>query len=121
MKTKEEVIKEAWDFAYNPHIYDDGWFDMNCLEYVPNMSSFLDKIEHEFKGKFVRPKSLQGIENNEGWIKLNGIVNEIDFDGDIFIYTKYGNIELLTQKDFLPINYATHYQKIIKPKPPLHD
>jgi len=67
-----------------------------------------------------RPKSLQGIETNNGWIRLQGIANEITTDKDIYILNKLGEIEINLSGDYLEIGYATHYQPIIKPQPPIY-
>lgn len=56
---------------------------------------------------------------NNGWIKLNGLPNEIKNNGDILIFTKNGDIEVCLENQFLEIGYATHYQPIEIPKPPI--
>jgi hypothetical protein len=63
---------------------------------------------------------LRKIKNNDGWTKLKGIKNEIKHDGDIWIFNKNGNVELWLENQFLPLNYATHWKPVIKPKPPIY-
>lgn len=75
MKTKEEVIKEAYGFLfeYKKHLIDkDGWFDnSNENDSVTNgETEFLGKCDFKDNTTF-RPKSLQGLEDNNGWIDSN--------------------------------------------------
>ncbi|EHQ41574.1 hypothetical protein [Myroides odoratus] len=67
MKTKEEVIREAWGDNYNDQINKNGWLTVG-FNYEYNHNDFdtiryLDCVE-------IRPKSLQGIESNNGWIRI---------------------------------------------------
>lgn len=69
---KEKCIREA----YEKHGYDwneikqvvspDGW--CNCR--VAHVLALSGEQEDSECGHYVRPKSLQGIENNNGWIKI---------------------------------------------------
>ncbi|MNY73651.1 hypothetical protein D3C86_2124910 [compost metagenome] len=77
-------------------------------------------------GANIRPKELRGIENNNGWIKIE---NEKDFpqkdDCDYWI-VKNGNIELFhwlkeeTLNSVAWLSVITHYQRIAKPRPPIY-
>ena len=126
VKTKEEVIKEAWgkmglipkyDCDYNQ---ENGWSSFSPdFKKHPNY----DHNNLDFIGiKVCRPKSLQGIENNKGWFKIEsendypkpGQYWVIDEDGDQFIT----DMEIFEEIfDWSGIKY---YQPIIKPKPPLY-
>ena len=145
MEDKHLVIKEAIEKAYgesyeicNPD--ENGWCKYKVISHgVSNKKHPKDDfhLEDEFYeiknnygyGEFDwRPKSLKGIEDNNGWIKIK---SEDDLklpDGD------YGFI-LPNQKEVLigkvrkgettlngVITYQgiTHYYPIIKPKPPIY-
>lgn len=113
--TKEEKIKEAWGGAYGGDIFENGWKPINSV-YI---SDTLD-VDYSECRTMARPKSLRGIEHNNGWNILKGIKNEIQHDGDIWIINRNGNIELWLQYQYLPIGYATHWKPVIKPKPPVY-
>jgi len=132
--TKQDAIKNAYteyfqakkmsnDISFEDlsnEIDNDGW-----LHSIPNYYD-LDKDYFEIKSNGLtkvmsRPKSLSGIENNNGWIKLEKQDDlplkdteyfAINDDGEIYIYS----IEELL--DYLP--YITHYQPIIKPSKPIY-
>ncbi|WP_312208312.1 hypothetical protein [Empedobacter sp.] len=121
--TKEELIKEAWGGVFNPHICENGWFNMWYLQHVPNMEKFLDKTEYDIINKCVRPKSLRGIEHNNGWIKIEeGLPKE---QGKYLTYRKNG---IMTEEHFYLVTpYAwekfygvTHWKPIDKQKPPIY-
>mgnify|MGYP003483865784 FL=1 len=122
MKTKEEVIKEAWGKNYEEfkdHIDSDGWARYPHFQ-KHEMIEDVRPIEFRSQGADFRPKSLQGIENNNGWIKIEseddfpkpGQYWVIDQDGDMFLT----DMELFADVfDWSGINY---YQPIIKPNVP---
>lgn len=130
MKTKEEVIKEAWGVGALLYMFMDknGWLserhltNAQCYELNKNES-----IEYD-NALGYRPKSLQGIENNNGWVKIeseddlpkkeiefwcmvnNRLVHLAFFDGDFFDESQR----------YKSIIEVTHYQPIVKPKKPLY-
>jgi len=120
--TKQEKIKEAYGRFYKPNIHHysiNGWVNLN--EWTEDeVGKLIDEIGMEFREHSARPKSLQGIETNNGWNVLKGIKNEIQHDGDIWIVNKHGGIELWLEHQFLPIGYATHWKPVIEPKPPIY-
>ncbi|ROI05476.1 hypothetical protein EGI16_03560 [Chryseobacterium sp. G0240] len=79
----------------------------------------------ESKNMHFRPKSLSGIENNNGWMKIE---SEQDLPKDssaYWIYRTDNRISNLNdyetdKKWLLPDLKATHYQPIEKPKPPIY-
>ena len=81
---------------------------------------------------YVRPQSLAGIENNNGWIKIeseddlpkltinyhvlkNGTLTEVLYAGKNRWFVNGRNYPLTTE-----IAEITHYQPIIKPQPPIY-
>lgn len=122
---KQEAIKKAWGDQYPPDGVDDnGWSKKEFKYGEYNVSDFDAKMY--LCGANIRPKELQGIENNNGWIKIE---NEKDFpqkdDCDYWI-VKNGNIELFhwlkeeTLNSVARLSVITHYQRIAKPRPPIY-
>lgn len=76
MKAKEDKIREAWKkIGFDEPMTDnDGWKDYEYLPQNTDLSLFEIKNYKEpefgFMTTLVRPKSLQGIENNNGCIKI---------------------------------------------------
>lgn len=123
--TKQEKIKQAygehWDKVCE-YVDGKGW----CVGYW-NICEVLNGISKpRSQGTKWRPKSLDGLEDNNGWTK-------IESDGDLpkesgkyhVIYenrlnniaTEYFNLKSNGWDSFLRV---THYQPIIKPKPPIY-
>ena len=122
--TKEEVIKRDYKHYYNPHIDDNGWFDMKYYDYV--FYNDYPKELWDLKNNKIRPKSLQGIETNNGWIKIESeedlpnyndenFYNVHDIDNNETCYAKtFDELEFMWKKGII-----THYQPIEKHKPPI--
>jgi len=125
--TKEEKIKEAWGKNYEEfkeHIDENGWAIYPHFQ-KHEMIESVRPLEFQENGSCWRPKSLQGIENNNGWIKIESeedlpknsghylimVNNEVKID----LWVNYQNKFELWNK-----NSVTHYQPIEKPKPPIY-
>ena len=70
--TKKEKIQEAWGSFWNPEIHHysiNGWSNPEHYS-EEEMYEMMQEIDMEFGEFRCRPKSLQGIENNNGWIKI---------------------------------------------------
>ena len=134
MKTKEEVIKEDWDlFGVDSNESYDGWIS---AEYIPEeaiLSGMLDlknfRTSTDYDEPFYRPKSLQGIESNNGWISINSekdLPKDIstDYYGGRFIESKFEmlkyHLDLLSILDHIKHGLVTHYQPIVKPSLPIY-
>ncbi|ROI02920.1 hypothetical protein EGI16_12165 [Chryseobacterium sp. G0240] len=134
--TKEEKIKEAYlglglPFSENI-LFDNGWLKIKPTQYQSKYQD-VDLLKLTNHVHSIRPKSLQGIENNNGWIK-------IDFKSDIPMTTKkelnkdieyhvimgkdnsvfYESLKLNEVHSFYDKGWITHYQPIEKPKPPIY-
>jgi len=89
--TKEEKIKEAYIFELSknlvkiddgiifyenlkPYIDENGWIDS---EKSDGKSGYLMESDLDFNSPHLRLKSLQGIENNNGWISIKETRPEI--------------------------------------------
>lgn len=127
MKTKQEVIQEAWGEYYDSiqdELDKDGWLhsavrpdiDLDLDVELQNNNWIIGESE------YIRPKSLQGIEDNNGWIRIE---SEDDLPKDlVYLYSEYGDIikgHLFNHYGYYAQpKYITHYQPIIKPKPPIY-
>lgn len=72
MSTKQEKIKQAYGRFYNAEKYHysiNGWTAPESYS-DEEMYEMMQEIEIEFGEHRCRPKSLQGIEDNNGWIKI---------------------------------------------------
>jgi len=121
--TKEEKIKEAygeyWEQVKN-HICQNGFLkitdvkDHNINDEIFNLS--IDVIESPRR---IRPKSLQGIENNNGWISILSEKDLPNLANFYWVIDKNKQIHQVHYED-ITLEYCTHYQPIIKPLPPLY-
>lgn len=122
--TKEEKIQQAYGELYNKIYTDkDGWISYWNYSHYKIKDCELKVCDGT---TLYRLKSLKGIENNNGWIKIE---RESDFpkesgqywileDGEIymvFVIDKYGKIIYSSS-----IDKVTHYQPIQKPREPLY-
>ena len=131
LEAKQEAIKKAygeyWE-AVKDFVDENGWIDF--LEDIQRIMYFFndsDNIE-VFKSTW-RPKSLQAIENNNGWIKIEseadlpkeGIHHSILLDSDcINGYINYDVIVFYEVNSRYRKKEISHYQPIEKPKPPIY-
>ena len=119
--TKQEKIKEAWGECWNklPNEVQEKAFKNNGFvsQYFEHLLN-IDKRERKFFK--TRPKSLQGIENNNGWIKIESEEQRFP-DEDLWICNFNGNKQPFIHDayEFIPERY-THYQPIEKPQPPIY-
>jgi len=122
--SKQKAIREAWEELGIE-------FDINQLDdngFLSDKNAKYDTWDGRFEVRNIgshRPKSLDGIEYNESWIKIE---KESDLPKEIDEYwvVKNGNI----QREYINITQMfdkkywleniTHYQPITKPKPPLY-
>jgi len=132
----QEAYGEYWDKLHHTNkiqgFENDGWcdfynfcFNYNIVDHKPLLKTFDINIED----CLIRPKSLQGIENNNGWIKIESESDLPKTRGieDIFILDKenrisVGSTMLLSSKEtriYWKSN-LTHYQPIVKPQPPIY-
>lgn len=131
--SKQKAIREAYgeyweDFESSVDV--NGWINghfCDCRDY--NLDIDLDDVNYTW-----RLKSLQGIETNKGWIKIE---SESDLPKDSYgqyhVYSenrmycdepKNQGIEPFWQNDRSKtqewMDNFSHYQPIIKPQPPIY-
>jgi len=131
--TKEEKIKEAWgeywerlsDVQKLLALDNNGYTSIGYSEYQSKLHVDLKKSKLFDVDANTRPKLLQGIETNNGWIK---IISEKDLPKekcDLLVYPEFENQFVFhfyndkKCKEVLMQNH-THYQQIEKPKPPIY-
>lgn len=141
--TKEEKIKEAWgeywdsltEKARDRALRSDGYvFHQDLAE---ELLKGEDAIYLQFKGinasniSICRPQSLKGIEDNNGWIKIE---SEEDLPKDeeegyfsSGIMDEKGRFKQIkrdylatTLKSIFQMEKITHWKPIVKPKPPIY-
>lgn len=129
---KLEAIKKAWAGFYNPQVnMENGWMDIRPGTY--SNDQFFDRIKFNDKKHSIRPKTLSGLDNNNGWIKIE---NESDLpkDGNIrYFHYHLPSKERMIAMDIRLESYTfeaiknlhsaglcTHYKPIEQPHPPIY-
>ncbi|WP_430611514.1 hypothetical protein [Flavobacterium sp. JP2137] len=132
MKTKQEVIREAWGLLFDElpisakhiAIRNDGFISQYFKSRFDNSGI---EFENTYSyGNEFRPKSLQGIENNEGWISIKSEEDLPKETGCYHVINKKGryfrkNYLLHMKNNKENWRNITHYQPITKPNLPLHE
>lgn len=143
MKTKEEVIKEAygshWD-KVKKYVDQNGWLDVDDYYLISNGLNFMqiecDHTKNDVLFNRHRPIELKGLEDNNGWIKIESeedlpplMVSETEanrkmyeacfYDGDNF---NMSSLSLFCHNLIQGYRDAhwTHYREYVKPKPPIY-
>ncbi|MDV3685297.1 hypothetical protein CMU45_02745 [Elizabethkingia anophelis] len=131
--TKHEAIKAAygeyWAGLSNEQqkyaLENNGWIDVKPNQYQMDMFTRLkfNKNKHS-----VRPKSLSGIETNNGWTRVES-EDDLPKDRskeDLLIFTETGEVLVASSKYLSDpeirrywIKTVSHWQKFIKPNPPI--
>lgn len=124
LEAKKEAIKKAygeyWELVKD-YVDENGWIDF--LEDIRRIRYFFhDSDNIEVSISMWRPKSLKGIENNNGWRRIESEADLPKENTWCFVISKISGIThgnfLIKNKDFWLID-ATHYQPIEQPKPPI--
>ena len=127
MNAKETKIKEAYgeysDIALGL-CGENGW-----IEKSKYYTYFPQDTQVSQYGQFKRPKSLQGIEDNNGWIRIESKEQLLLLDKEnegfnmFFVKDKKGYISIDRLGKVRAgrwFSSYTHYQQIIKPQPPIY-
>lgn len=128
--TKQEKIKEAYGDYWgecNPFIDTDGWFDKNAF-YNNSLSIRYSNMNELFihKGDFMRPKKLEGIDDNNGWTKIESEKNLPKERGCFWTFIEGKEVIMNTFNTFSDMEFTfdngkvTHYQSLTKPSEPLY-
>lgn len=123
--TKEEKIKEAWGQLipdYTNIDLNNGWsLDEFNEGYFDEDKFHTMQIIQPCK---IRPKTLNGIESNNGWIKIKSEDDLPKEDGIYWVKDRFR--ENVYQQSFCKdlikswLEVCTHYQPIFKPEPPIY-
>lgn len=131
MKAKEKAIREAygeyWE-SVKDFVIENGWCTVR--KHIL-FDKIIKDIEIEIQGYQWRPKSLQEIENNNGWIKIESeddLPKTGEYDMSSFKLLYWTNNGLYHAEDYKrwKLHYdhleITHYQlqPIVKTQPPLY-
>lgn len=141
MTPKQQAIKKAYGEyydVYRKYIDPDGWVSWNHGAPLHNM----EETDIHESGLYWRPASLNGIENNRGWISVEDRLPEnVDPDGErwidieYWIHTKHGGIFtanwdpdkkngehewFVSDWSSIPVDEVTHWQPVIKPEAPIY-
>jgi hypothetical protein len=137
MKSKEEIIKEAYGSFWlmlSNNIDCKGWCLNKTLDKKTDFLDLIDsvgikrQIKSNVQGNLIfRPKSLDGIENNNGWIKIES-ETDLPKESGLFWIVEDGYVinepckyYKSTKRWVIQCNqYPSHYKPIQKPKPPLY-
>lgn len=142
MKTKEEAIQEAygeyWDElpleTQKEALENNGWINKYYLSIEFRNQNYNECKQIDIvtgQSWAYRPKSLQGIENNNEWIRIESELDKPKEDCDCYFKT-YSEEIFLGQyvKDldnfrnvlYNKLHYGdvSHYKPIEKPKPPIY-
>jgi hypothetical protein len=128
--TKQEKIQasygEYWDIVKD-HVNENGW--VNCklrqFDFLINNEVY-DRKANGFLHELSRPKSLQGIEHNNSWIKIESEADLPIKQKMCFCYNKLGHVftttlsKTNTNYSYIKREDITHYQPITKPEPPIY-
>jgi len=130
--TKQEKIQEEYGEYWNKDIDENGWVRLSIntekkiVNYLINNKELFDSRVETTKDAyytFFRLKSLQGIENNHGWTKIESESDLPKESGDFYvIHERSINYYPMAEKQLFKkwIGIYTHYQPITKPKPPIY-
>ena len=129
LEAKQEAIKNAYGEYWEKvkdYVDNNGYIDNSIPKFTFGQVKNLD-LEYKNDVLF-RPKSLQGIENNNGWIKIESEkdlpkVSGLYFGKDYEFGTDMMYFDFETKKWEDSNGYlqnVTHYQPIKKSKPPIY-
>lgn len=125
MNSKEEAIKKAYGRII-PELDENGWIRYGV--HSPKTLPYFEETEDGMNNMCWRPKSLKGIENNNGWIKIESESDLPKEKGNYWVVDKfmesnpvqeYFNPSALKSLNNRWMHRFTHYQTIIKPEKPL--
>lgn len=135
---KAEAIREAWleflsEEDFKKLVLDEGGFsNYQCRRYIhqSRWNDLYSRFTKNTKSRtgsdlIYRPKSLQGIENNNGWQRIESEKDLPSGDMDVFVLIN-SKIEsdyyLVHHNNFKYFNWyeCTHWQPIVKPEKPIY-
>lgn len=141
MKTKEEVIKAAWEeywdilpeevqkdlLKYNGKLFLRTFHEFIKKESDPDtFDLIIEEISKDLFKSYFRPHSLKGIEDNNGWIRVADALPKISGEYLVITHAKPSSEEILHVDleqayglNFLE-SHCTHYRLKEQLKRPLY-
>ena len=130
-EAKQKAIQEAYGEYWGKvkdYVNDNGFVWYEILSKLFRLNDLTKEWDYETIGtnNYYRPQSLQGIEDNNGWIKIESEKDLPINKGEVFVMSDMGimtaNSNLLSAKEVCQywMQTVTHYQPIVKPKPPIY-
>jgi len=136
--SKLQAIKKAYSNEFSICKPDRNGWTYQGKKFCPDTDLFkngisieIKSVEREYNGSNIkwRPKSLNGLENNNGWIpiknfnpKLKECFIKLKFDGDEFVALFVSHKNCFVDFDNQQYNLETVecFIPIVKPKSPLY-
>lgn len=129
--TKQEKIQEAygehWEYFKDKQFDENGY---SMFEENDNKHKIWEQItldSHPYANMVYRPSILNGIEHNNGWIKIESEADLPKEEGDYLVINKRGEIftypfQYIETSEIKTVwlTEFTHYQPINKPLKPLY-
>ena len=128
---KQKAIREAygehWD-TVNEHVDEQGYLHHPKGGEV-TFDPFIGFMDEHINEDAYRPKSLSGIETNNGWITIS---SESDLPIEVDVFCHVANlkdnkhrvhnspVKRATIKKWFKEGKVTHYKPIEKPNPPIY-
>jgi hypothetical protein len=134
--SKLQVIKKAYSTEYSKCKPDRNGWTYQGKQFCPDTELFKSgvkietkSVEREYNGTNIkwRPKSLNGLENNNGWIpikdfnlKLKECHIKLKFDGDEFValFVSHKNCFVDFDSQQYSLDAVECFIPIVKPKSP---
>lgn len=126
--TKREKIKEVYYKYFDKSTVDDymhisinGYISIDSLRLIKQVG-FLENFESGTHR--TRPIELKGIENNNGWIKIES-ENDLPKENGWYLVVDSETNEII-EREFYGIkhpyffNHSSHYQPILRPQKPIY-
>ncbi|MGV6945070.1 hypothetical protein [Sphingobacterium kyonggiense] len=124
--SKQEVIRKAWGVHFANDVDENG-FRISNVGSLGWDSKYFDIIELGSFEYLIRPKSLRGIESNNGWIvadimnlPIEGVYQVGKFLDDGTFRYGIDEVEWYDLREYLVDFGFTHYQPITKPLKPIY-
>ena len=130
MEAKEQKIKEAygehWE-TVKDYVDKKGWLNKRVFQIKDISYEDLNMICLHANGHCL-PDCLQGIETNNGWIRIESEADLPKENGLFFVMHKDNKTSPINEffivgdmyQENIWMQYFTHYQPITKPNPPIY-
>lgn len=124
---KAEAIRKAWGVHYAEDIDENGWRESN-MGSLGWDKEYFDIIKKDENFYLIRPKMLNGIVTNNGWIRIENeedLPKEYGYYHFIWLDAQNNDRNEIYKVDNKGINCPpsaciTHYQPIVKPEKPIY-